>query len=307
MNLNTTQKELLNRWLNGEATETDLNAIKSDPGLLAYIKISSTASLLQTPYFDVDKAYEKLVSKRDQPKSRKLFAYQNFFKYAAVLVVLAGVYYFVQTRASVFEAAYAQRTEVILPDATTVTINAGSKLSYQKNNWNKKRLVELAGEAYFRVSKGKKFTVKTPLGNVQVVGTQFNVNQHDGIFEVECYEGKVDVSHLHQIVRLTPGKSAKLSPDGKLVLTDIVRSTPDWTEGESDFEGTELKAVLNELERQYNLQIDVEKGVDLDQKFTGSFIHDNLDLALKTICLPLKLSYNFTSDKKVTLHAQNQP
>lgn len=307
MNLNFTQTELLDRWLNGGATETDLNAIKNDSELLAYIKISSTAAQLQTPYFDVDKAYEKLISKRDQPKPRKLFDYQNVFKYAAVIIVLAGVYFFVQTRASVFEVAYAQRTEVILPDATKVTINAGSTFSYRKNNWDKKRLVELAGEAYFKVSKGKKFTVKTPLGNVQVVGTQFNVNQRDGIFEVECYEGRVDVSHLHQIVRLTPGKSVRLSPDGKLVLSDIVRSTPDWTEGESDFEGAELKAVLNELERQYNLQIDVEKGVDLDQKFTGSFNHDNLDLALKTICLPLKLSYNFTSDKKVTLHAQNQP
>lgn len=307
MELNDNQKNVLNRWLNGEATEADLGVIRNDSELFAYIKISATTSQLQTPYFDVDKAYEKLIFKRNQPKVRKLFAYQNVFKYAAVIFVLVGIYFFVQNRASVVEVAYAQQSEVVLPDASQVRINAGSKLSYQKNNWNKKRLVELAGEAYFKVSKGKKFTVKTPLGNVQVVGTQFNVNQRDAVFEVECYEGKVDVSHHHQTVRLTPGKSVRLSSDGKLVLSDIVRSTPDWTEGGSDFEGTELKVVLNELERQYNLQIDVEKGVDLNQKFTGSFHHDNLDLALKTICLPLKLSYNFTSDKKVTLHAQNQP
>lgn len=307
MNLNTTQKELLNRWLNGEADEADLLAIRKDAELLAYIKISEASSQLQAPEFETEKAYEKLISKRNQPKVRKLFAYQNVFKYAAAIIITAGIYFFVQTRSSVIEVAYAQQTEVVLPDDSEVRINAGSKLSYQKNSWNKKRLVKLEGEAYFKVSKGKKFTVSTPIGNVQVVGTQFNVNQRGGLFEVECYEGKVDVTHEHQIVRLTPGKSVKLSPDGIFEISNIIRETPDWTTGISDFEGSSLKEVISELERQYNVKIDVEKGIDLEQKFTGSFNHDNLDLALKTICLPLKLSYLLTSDKKVTLHAQDKP
>jgi ferric-dicitrate binding protein FerR (iron transport regulator) len=307
MNLNTTQKELLNRWLNREADETDINAIKKDAELLAYIKISTATSQLQAPEFETEKAYVKLISKRNQPKVRKLFAYQNVFKYAAAITLVAGIYFLLQNKQNVIEVAYGQQTEVVLPDASEVRINAGSKLSFQKKNWNKNRLVQLKGEAYFKVSKGKKFTVKTPLGNVQVVGTQFNINQYDGLFEVECYEGKVDVSHNRQIVRLTPGKSVKLSPEGTLVISNIVREIPDWTTGVSDFEGSSLKDVLNELERQYNLKIDVEKDIDLEQKFTGSFNHDDLDLALKTICLPLKLSYHLTSDKKVTLHAQDKP
>lgn len=306
MNLNFTQKELLNRWLNAEADETDEVAIKNDPELLKYIQISHAASRLVTPEYEVEKAFEKVLAKRNQPKKvRQLFAFKNVYRYAAILVALVGVYYFFQTRPSVIEVAYAQQSEIVLPDASEVFINAGSKLSYKKNNWNRKRLVNLEGEAYFKVSKGNKFTVQTPLGNVQVVGTQFNVNQREKLFVVECYQGKVDVSHAGQIIRLTPGKSVKLSADGILVLSEIVAKAPYWTMGVSNFEGASLQLVLDELKRQYNLQIDVDKTVNLDQRFTGSFSKGNLNLALKTICLPLRLSYRFVADKKVVLHAEN--
>ncbi|PJB11934.1 MAG: histidine kinase [Flavobacteriales bacterium CG_4_9_14_3_um_filter_40_17] len=306
MNLNFTQKELLNRWLNAEADESDIAAIKNDPELLEYIQISQAASHLATPEYELEKAYEKLIAKRNQPqKVYKLFTFQKVYRYAAILIALVGVYYFFQTRPSVIEVAYAQQSEIVLPDASEVLINAGSKLSYQKNNWNKKRLIHLEGEAYFKVSKGGKFTVQTSLGNVQVVGTQFNVNQRENLFEVECYQGKVDVSHGREIIRLTPGKCVKLSTDGTLVLSSIVAKAPFWTTGVSNFENESLQIVLDELKRQYNLQIDVDSTVSLDQRFTGSFKRGNLDLALKTICLPLKLTYRFIADKKVVLHAEN--
>ena len=63
---------------------------------------------------------------------------------------------------------------------------------------------------------------------------------------------------------------------------------------ESTFTSRPLKFVINELERQYNITVDASS-VDNKQLFSGSFAHKNLDLALKSITLPLGLTYTKTN------------
>ena len=67
-------------------------------------------------------------------------------------------------------------------------------LKYASNKWDKKRRVRLEGEAFFKVAKGSTFTVDTKTGSVKVLGTQFNVKNRIGFFEVVCYEGLVGVT-----------------------------------------------------------------------------------------------------------------
>ena len=101
-----------------------------------------------------------------------------------------------------------------LPDASEVEINAESSLAYSVKGWDQDRLVSLDGEAYFRVKKGKKFTVKTSLGEVEVLGTSFNVYNRGEDFRVSCLTGSVQVSSrrgdLHKV--LLPGQSVHWNP-----------------------------------------------------------------------------------------------
>ena len=71
----------------------------------------------------------------------------------------------------------------------------------------------------------------------------------------------------------------------------------------SRFSNTELLLVMKDLEVQYGLTFDY--GPDLVQgHFTGTFVHDNLELALKSVFVPMGIQYELSEDQKtVKLHA----
>ena len=60
-----------------------------------------------------------------------------------------------------------------------------------------------------------------------------------------------------------------------------------------------FKQVLLEFERQYDVTIDY-KNINTNRLFTGSFTHNNINVALKSITLPMGLTYN-KLDKTITL------
>ena len=74
---------------------------------------------------------------------------------------------------------------------------------------------------------------------------------------------------------------------------------PSWIEHTSTFKSIPYEEVLEEFERQYEVTI---KDLDIDktQKFTGSFTHNDIEIALKSITLPLQLKYSRT-DNIITL------
>ena len=52
-----------------------------------------------------------------------------------------------------------------------------------------------------------------------------------------------------------------------------------------------LKHVITELENYYDIEVSVDK-LDAVRLFSGSFTHENLDLALRSITIPLNLGYS---------------
>ena len=79
--------------------------------------------------------------------------------------------------------------------------SAGSELNYNASKWGEKRELELKGEAFFDVEKGKRFDVNTELGKISVLGTEFNVLSRDSIFKVSCYEGLVQVTYGNEKIK----------------------------------------------------------------------------------------------------------
>ena len=66
------------------------------------------------------------------------------------------------------------RAQFSLPDGTTVTLNAGSKLKYDNRFGITDRVVQLEGEGYFKVAKdaSKTFTVKTSVFKCKSFGNR---------------------------------------------------------------------------------------------------------------------------------------
>ncbi len=304
------QENYLAKWLNGELTESELADFEASEEYTAYKKIVEASNKMEAPNFDTDAAWntfkERDTKSNSVTKVVPLQPYKQFLRIAAVIaVLLTGSYFYVNSLDESFTTAMAERTEITLPDNSQVTLNADSKVTYSAKKWDTKRALELEGEAFFKVAKGKKFTVTTAAGEVAVLGTQFNVEHRPNFFEVTCYEGLVRVTYADQEYKLPAGNSFVVV-NGTLVTADKpTASEPSWMHNESEFKSIPLRYVLNELERQYGITVST-KNIDTAQLFTGTFSNTNLKLALKSISTPSQIEYELSEDN-VLFYAGNTP
>ncbi|KIA82433.1 FecR family protein [Flavobacterium sp. AED] len=292
------ENHILAKWLNNDLTEAELAEFKANPDYEKYEKIKNYTAHLEAPDFNEEKILENTIShKKNAPKVIPLFK-KWLFKAAAVLVIGLGITFMVQNFASQTQyAPNGKRTTFLLPDNSEVVLNAGSEIEYKKWNWNNKRNLKLQGEAYFKVAKGKKFEVATDLGKVAVLGTQFNVKVRKSRFDVTCFEGRVKVNYKEKEVILTHGQSVTFE-NGKQINTTINASKPEWLENAITFNKENLPNLLDEIQRQYNISIEV-KAKYSDELFTGKIPIDNLDVALRIIATTYHLEPNKIAPNKI--------
>ncbi|EDM38909.1 putative anti-sigma factor [Pedobacter sp. BAL39] len=157
--------------------------------------------------------------------------------------------------------------QIKLGDGTLVYLNAGSSLKYPLSFSGANRNVVLRGEAYFEVAKDKThpFVVKTKGQEVQVLGTHFNVNSYDDepVIKTTLLEGVVKVvSQAHKDVILNPGEQSAVYPAGRInVKTVDTASAVAWKNGDFVFNGDDLKSVMKQLARWYNVEVSYEGNI----------------------------------------------
>jgi len=118
-------------------------------------------------------------------------------------------------------------------------VNSGSSVSFI-SHFDKTRLVNLKGEAFFEVVKnGKPFHVLTSSGDIEVLGTTFNVSAFEGEnFQTTLLTGivKVKEKQTGNEVSLQPGQQAGIY-DREIkvenVETDMFSS---WKDRKTDFQ-----------------------------------------------------------------------
>lgn len=303
--------ETLHKWIAGTISEEELSEFKLRPEYPSLVELYKNTDGLAAPPFDKDAVLSDILI---QPKNtikpkntaRRIFI-SGWKKHAAaaVFLLLAGwflwQYNSAETNGAHYEMAAGESTEAMLPDESIFYLNAGSELSYDDINWAHDRTIHLNGEAFFSVQKGSTFTVKTPNGDVQVLGTKFNVWSRQDIMEVKCQSGKVAVLNPDgtKIDELGPDGAIRIQL-GKTVEKWEEKSVGTWREGISKFRKVPLKLVLKELELQYGVNVKTG-GVNTNEIITCNFQHKNLDLALKTILSPLNINYKIIKGKTVEL------
>jgi len=219
---------------------------------------------------------------------------------AASIMLLLGFFLWNQSTNS-YETGIGEQLAVTLPDGSVATLNAGSSISFDEKTWKESREVQLSGEAFFEVEEGERFSVKTSVGEVTVLGTSFNVQERNKRLQVACYTGKVSVKNEYAVSQiLTPGKRISVEKD-KIKLDEFTpANSVAWKEGIFRFDDIELKFVLEELQRQYNVKIDLATDIN-NRRYSGSFTKGDLEEALKMICLPMELSYQIAEDSRMVV------
>jgi ferric-dicitrate binding protein FerR (iron transport regulator) len=288
------REDLIKKWLDNNLNTDELEAFKKFEDYESLVKLSDSVKHFKAPDYNTSEALQDVLYAIKTPKKSVRWV-PILSRIAAIFVVCFGVYYYTTTLDTTFKTLASQKQTIELPDASTVALNATTTVSFNKKQWNTNRQVQLNGEAYFKVAKGSKFEVVTDAGTVTVLGTQFNIKQRHNYFEVVCYEGLVSVTYNNNEIKLQPGNRLLLI-DGKLIATEKENQiVPSWINNNSVFKSLPYREVIAEFERQYDMTINLQS-INDSQLFTGSFTHNNIDVALKSITLPLHLSYTKTDD-----------
>jgi len=154
---------------------------------------------------------------------------------------------------------YNTTAEVTLSDGSEVTLNAGSRLTFPAYFSGGSRMVELHGEAYFKVTRdsARPFIVKAGKVQTRVLGTEFDVRAWaESDTGVSLVEGSVEVSTAAETRRLRICEQAVVTGGGALQVSDCdpaeVRA---WTEGEFYFDNREMLDVAREIGQWYGVNV----------------------------------------------------
>ncbi len=288
---------ILARWLAGDLTPEELKEFKESEEYDQYMLIVKGLERLEKLPFDKDALKERVQNRlENSPSKPKIFSIKRVVSLTAIaasVLLIIGLFF---NKVS-YTTGIGEKLTVVLPDGTNIAMNSKSTLSHKRFFWSSSRQVSLDGEAFFDVTSGDDFVVHTSYGEVAVLGTEFNIRTREKIFELACYEGKVKYTNINtqESAQLTQGKAIQVKSDK--ISPKMAGSSPAWMNGKSQFENTPLKYVLEDLQLHYQVSIKTE-AIDMEQLFRGSFRYDDLDLALRTICLTMGLEYTFTNNKQ---------
>ncbi len=186
-----------------------------------------------------------------------------------------------------------QEYQLILADGTKVWINSMSSIKFPVQFTSRSREVTITGEVYFEVEPDAKrpFIVHTPVHDVQVLGTTFNIScyQDDVTAQTTLVEGSVKVSKTIGSLEELKMKPNQQYIFDKTALKSELRNVDAsiytaWTSGYFQFEEETLEEVFKKLTRWYNIDVFFVDNQQRFEYFTGRLPRfEKVDVILKMI------------------------
>jgi transmembrane sensor len=199
-----------------------------------------------------------------------------------------------------YSTQFGETRSLTLPDGSEVTLNANSSIRFSET-WNQfsPREVWLDGEAFFEVEKvftktsqtahpaPIKFIVHTRSLEVEVLGTEFNVNNRREETKVVLKSGKVklnvkDGEKVEEIF-MEPGEMVAFNEMSKVLTKEVVN--PDihasWKNHQLIFEEAMLGDIACILEDDYGVVVKFEDPLLAHEQFTGLVPSDDINMLLE--------------------------
>lgn len=198
--------------------------------------------------------------------------------------------------------------QVTLSDGTMVWLNAASSIRFPVVFAGADRKVEITGEVYFEVARNKNmpFKVKANASEIEVLGTHFNVNAYndEASIKTTLLEGmvKVTVPTLagnQQPKFLQPGQQSSINKEGRIQVFDDAdtEEVMAWKNGRFQFKSSDLRSILRQIARWYDVDIEYKGNVDLH--FTGQLTRNqNVSKVFEKLVLTDEVRVHFEVDGK---------
>lgn len=153
---------------------------------------------------------------------------------------------------------YGNSANIQLPDGSMAYVHTGSEISFYPVYVEGKRIVELKGEAYFKVKHDEAHPFVVVANNVQttVLGTEFNVNtEAKAGTAVTLISGSVEVKAKHHTKRITPGTQVTATEKGLAATTVDLQPYTNWRDGYFYFDNIDLCDIMQAIGKTYNLTV----------------------------------------------------
>lgn len=205
---------------------------------------------------------------------------------------------------------------VVLPDGTKVWLNAASSITYPTVFAGKSRLVKITGEVYMEVAKrvGMPFrVVMEHKGEVEVLGTSFNINAYDNEIAVRTtlvtgavrVRADTTVGNITPVI-LKPGQQAQMPQHNTAGSAAIsvgvadMEKTLAWKNGVFNLEDVSLKDAMRLWERWYDIEV-VYKDKIPDIYFTGKVNKDISFSGLLKLLEEAKVHYSMDGSRRLVI------
>ena len=297
-------------WLNSsEKNQEEFKALKS------MFDVDHATAII-----DVDEAWNKVNSLtststrsiQDLPSVRK--PPMMVYRIAAAITVIVGIsvaLWFMKDTSTLNELrSGTQMANITLEDGTEISMHAHSILSYPESFSGQTREVTLSGDemlsglAYFKVApdKSKPFIIHTSGGDIEVVGTEFEVqtDMSDLQLRVSVEEGIVEVSNefIDEPARVTAGQVAAVQISaGEIMVSENESVAPFfWKDKTIKFKRTQLSKVVESLNLLLQMNIKLESESLSACELTVTFTNEKPETIAEIIAMTLGLEVERNGD-----------
>lgn len=302
-------KEILEKYLNGTATEEELKVLEQHADEM--IERSQTEVFLSEE--------EKSVVKnelRERVKIKKARTIPLFTRIAASVALIAGVsmalWFAVDQSSSVQMATVStgvgEHKTVALPDGSEIVLNAKSTLQYPEEFETDSRQVKLKGEALFSVAKDSErpFEVTANGITTTVLGTVFNVDAYSGdsMVKVSLLEGSVRVQGLDTTMLIKPLQQSNFNLKTKKAGVAVFDSTAvmAWKRGDLVLSKTRFDELLRIVERRYGAKVKLQSQDIAGYTISGKFRNPSIQTLLESICATKSLQFKETAPSEFLIY-----
>lgn len=297
-------EEILNQFSNEERMHAEEVWKQSKHAQYPQVDISQKEvdEALEKIHFQMKE--EKVSIKTGSKISGFILSNARYLVAAVALIVLGFGFFMVPKTITVPNAEIASIT---LPDGSSVELNSGSTLRYNRLFAFTNRDITLNGEAYFSVENGDEpFTVEANGSVTQVTGTEFNVRSwsNDPADEttITVTEGNVQfypAGDSSKMVSLQAGQSSQLSRNmsSPVQPKTFKEENLAWRENRLVFQETSLVVIIQDLERNFDVEIELD-AEQMDYETLTAYYNQptNIETVLEDICTVKGLRYTKTNN-----------
>lgn len=319
------------RKLAGEATLAEQQEL--DAMLQQHIILRERFSILQQ-YFkesayhassDTEDALKRTMSRiqmTDNVIPVKRIRFMAIWKWAGVaaaVLLIAGIGFTYRFSSTVKQVAKADTSQwmnrqngkatkaiIELADGSKIWLNADSKLTYPEVFSNGTREVYLEGEAFFDVASNPKkpFIIHLTKGNVQVLGTSFNIRAYKNepiqtsvktgkVAFIPAYDG---TGKIPDTIYITPDEKVTYEHTDGAIKKEVTSAKDDqaWTEGRLVFRDMTLENISQELERTFGKKVIFTEDAPRYYRLTGNFQNNNLQDIMYYLARSKAFHYDLT-------------